>query len=114
MRKAIVLVFVLCCGSVSSQILMAQEPPSPEVVQEAPQAPVQPVPQLDLTKPSNFAEQFLHDQKEIWESPLKLRVKDLRWLAPITIGTAALMTTHADTSVSDAARRNAATLESPS
>ena len=54
-------------------------------------------------RPDNAA-QFLHEQKDLWLSPLKIRRGDVKWLAPLGAGAALLLAT--DWSVSDAARRS--------
>src|SRR5262245_782157 len=96
MLKTFPLILVLFCASVP-----------PLVAQETPQE----VSPLALPKPSNFVAQFLHDQGEIWSSPLRIKRNDLKWIAPIGVGAAALFST--DSKVSDAVRRSE-DLQSPS
>ena len=51
-------------------------------------------------KPSlehEFFKNILRDQKAIWTAPLHLQTSDGRWLAPLTIGTAALIATDQST-----------------
>src|ERR1041384_5564737 len=40
-----------------------------------------------------FFKNVLHDQKVIWTAPFHLHSKDARWIAPLGLGTAALITT---------------------
>jgi membrane-associated phospholipid phosphatase len=46
---------------------------------------------------SEFFKNILHDQKAIWTAPLHLRPRDARWLAPLGVGTAALIATDQQT-----------------
>jgi membrane-associated phospholipid phosphatase len=58
-----------------------------------------PTPQPSAT-PSlekQFFKNVLRDQKAIWTSPFHLRGRDARWLAPLGIGTAALIATDRST-----------------
>jgi membrane-associated phospholipid phosphatase len=52
-----------------------------------------PQPSKTPTLESQFFKNVLRDQKAIWTSPFRLRGRDARWLAPLGLGTAALMTT---------------------
>ena len=45
------------------------------------------------TLESKFFKNILRDQKAIWTSPFHLRGSDARWLAPLGLGTAALIAT---------------------
>jgi membrane-associated phospholipid phosphatase len=45
------------------------------------------------TLESRFFKNILRDQKAIWTSPFHLRGSDARWLAPLGLGTAALIAT---------------------
>lgn len=45
------------------------------------------------TPKTNFFKNILRDQKAIWTSPLHLHGRDARWLAPLGVGTAALILT---------------------
>jgi membrane-associated phospholipid phosphatase len=66
---------------------------------QTPVARPSPTPQPAAT-PSlerQFFKNILHDQKAIWTSPFHLRVRDARWLAPLGIGTAALIATDQST-----------------
>jgi membrane-associated phospholipid phosphatase len=44
-----------------------------------------------------FIKNILRDQKAIWTSPLHMHRRDARWLAPLGVGTAALIATDRDT-----------------
>src|SRR5713226_1708379 len=54
-----------------------------------------PTPQASATPSleSQFFKNILRDQKAIWTSPFHLRSRDARWLAPLGLGTAALIAT---------------------
>ncbi len=52
----------------------------------------------------NVARRFLADQRALWTSPLKIKPRDVKWLAPIGVGAGALLAT--DWRVSDAIRRS--------
>lgn len=58
----------------------------------------------DSTHPS-VASHLLREQEQFWKSPLKIRRGDVKWLAPLGAGAAALLAT--DWRVSNAARRSA-------
>jgi len=75
---------------------------------------IQPVEQtLDISLPhSNYVEKFLAEQRQLWESPSQIKRRDVKWLLPLGAGAAALLAT--DRKVSDAAARNAETLQPPS
>src|SRR6185436_841694 len=45
------------------------------------------------TLESRFFKNILHDQKAIWTSPFRLHRSNARWLAPLALGTGALITT---------------------
>src|SRR5437588_6815796 len=45
------------------------------------------------TLESQFFKNILHDQKAIWTAPFHLHSHDARWLAPLGLGTAALIAT---------------------
>ena len=49
------------------------------------------------TLESQFFKNILRDQKAIWTSPFHLHRRDARWLAPLGLGTAALIATDRDT-----------------
>lgn len=83
--RGVFLFFLVLFGFISAS--PAQSPaPSP-----------QPSPTITAArKPSlerHFFTNILKDQRDIWTSPFKLRVKDLRWLAPLGIATGALVAT---------------------
>jgi membrane-associated phospholipid phosphatase len=62
---------------------------------QTPSASPSPSPQAS-TSPSlerQFFKNILRDQKAIWTSPFHLRGRDARWLAPLGVGTAALIAT---------------------
>ena len=52
-----------------------------------------PQPSKTPTLESQFFKNVLRDQKAIWTSPFHLRGRDARWLAPLSLGTAALIAT---------------------
>ena len=52
-----------------------------------------PRPSKTPTLERQFLKNVLHDQKAIWTSPFHLRGRDARWLAPLSLGTAALIAT---------------------
>src|SRR5713101_4096553 len=67
----------------------AQEPaPIPSPTPQAAKAP---------TLESQFLKNVLRDQEAIWTSPFHLHGRDARWLAPLGLGTAALIATDRDT-----------------
>jgi membrane-associated phospholipid phosphatase len=49
------------------------------------------------TLESQFFKNVLHDQKAIWTAPFHLHRRDARWLAPLGVGTAALIATDRNT-----------------
>ena len=75
------LVFTLATGVTAA----AQTPePSPSPTPKASATP---------TLEREFFKNILRDQKAIWTAPLHLHTRDGRWLAPLTLGTAALIAT---------------------
>ncbi len=62
---------------------------------QAPFASPSPTPQASRTPTleSEFFKNVLRDQKAIWTSPFRLHGRDARWLAPLGLGTAALIAT---------------------
>src|SRR5260221_10168749 len=52
-----------------------------------------PQPAKTETLESQFFKNILRDQEAIWTSPFRLHGRDARWLAPLALGTAALITT---------------------
>ena len=56
-----------------------------------------PSPTATPTLEREFFKNILHDQKAIWTSPFHLHTRDGRWLAPLTLGTAALIATDQST-----------------
>src|SRR5712691_2281141 len=62
---------------------------------QTPLATPSPTPQAKKTPTleSQFFKNILCDQKAIWTSPFRLQRRDARWLAPLGLGTAALITT---------------------
>src|ERR1041384_6731932 len=55
----------------------------------APAPVASPTPTLER----EFFKNVLRDQKMIWTAPFHLHSKDARWIAPLGLGTAALITT---------------------
>jgi membrane-associated phospholipid phosphatase len=66
---------------------------------QAPSPTPSPTPQASKTPTleSQFFRNVLRDQEAIWTSPFHLHGRDARWLAPLSLGTAALMTTDRNT-----------------
>lgn len=62
---------------------------------QTPSASPSPVAQASATPTleRQFFKNILRDQKAIWTSPFHLRGRDARWLAPLGVGTAALIAT---------------------
>ena len=62
---------------------------------QAPSASPSPTPSASPspTLESQFFKNILRDQKAIWTSPFHLHGRDARWLAPLGLGTAALIAT---------------------
>lgn len=48
--------------------------------------------------PSNFVNNLVQDQREIWSSPFKARIEDLNWLAPVVGLTAGLISADSELS----------------
>ena len=71
-------------SSTQAQIPLASPSPTP-----------QPAATPSLEK--QFFKNVLHDQKAIWTSPFHLQARDGRWLAPLGLGTAALIATDRET-----------------
>ena len=64
------------------------------VISAQAQAPAPtPQPSKTPTLESQFFKNVLHDQEAIWTSPFRLHGRDARWLAPLGLGTAALIAT---------------------
>src|SRR5262249_3848596 len=82
MYKVSALIFALLCGAVSTP-LMAQ-------TTEAPPELIQPAKPTSPTGISGFASDLLHDQKDIWTSPLHINRGDFEWLAPTAAGAGVL------------------------
>src|SRR5260370_25629747 len=62
---------------------------------QAPSSTPSPTPQPSKTPTleSQFLKNVLRDQQAIWTSPFRLHGRDARWLAPLGLGTAALIAT---------------------
>src|SRR5260370_31552152 len=62
---------------------------------QAPSPTPSPTPQPSKTPTleSQFLKNVLRDQEAIWTSPFRLHGRDARWLAPLGLGTAALIAT---------------------
>jgi membrane-associated phospholipid phosphatase len=73
---------ILFSASFSTQAQTPQASPSPT-----------PQPSATPTLEKQFFKNILRDQKAIWTSPFHLRGADARWLAPLGLGTAALIAT---------------------
>ncbi len=80
-----VLAITLATGlSAMAQTLSPSPSPTPSAA---------PTPTLER----EFFKNILRDQKAIWTSPFHLHTRDGRWLAPLTLGTAALIATDQST-----------------
>jgi membrane-associated phospholipid phosphatase len=86
-RKTNYLVGVIFCllilapgSNAYAQIPLASPSPTPQAAQ---------TPTLE----SQFLKNVLRDQEAIWTSPFRLHGRDARWLAPLGLGTAALIAT---------------------
>ncbi|MEA2175563.1 MAG: hypothetical protein QOD00_3155 [Blastocatellia bacterium] len=85
------IVLIVSITFVVAQSVTAQTPsasPQP-TAQPTPQARPRPRPTLERRLLGNI----LRDQAAIWTSPLRVRESDARWLAPLGIGTVALIAT---------------------
>src|SRR5438128_11004174 len=78
-----VILFSVSYG-VAAQVPAASPSPTPKA---------KPTPTLE----SQFFKNILRDQKAIWTSPFHLHQRDARWLAPLGLGTAALIATDRST-----------------
>ena len=85
MFRIFALSFVLLWAAISTP-LMAQTVATPDIIQpdKSPSTPAS-TPGI-----SGFASDFLHDQKDIWTSPLHISRGDFEWLAPAATGAGAL------------------------
>src|SRR5258707_8444814 len=77
-----VLATVLLSAVMSAQAQTPLASPSPT-----------PQPAKTPTLESQFFKNVLRDQKAIWTAPFRLHGRDARWLAPLSLGTAALIAT---------------------
>ena len=80
---AMVLSLILFLATVSTQAQTPQASPSPPP----------PQPSATATLEKQFFKNIVLDQKAIWTSPFHLHGRDARWLAPLGLGTAALIAT---------------------
>src|SRR5436189_2657259 len=62
---------------------------------QSPSPSPSPTPKASVTRTleKRFFKNILDDQKVIWTSPFRLHGRDARWLAPLGLGTAALIAT---------------------
>jgi len=67
-----------------------------------------PIPQTSSNKrlERDFFKNILSDQKAIWTAPFHLHGRNARWLAPLALGTAALITTDRNTAAEVAESRD--------
>lgn len=98
MRKALLIVFALLCGSSVSAPVMAQTDDTQGT-------------QPEQSASRKIVSDFLNDQKAIWTSPLHISRGEIEWLAPLGVGAVALFAT--DRQISNAARSDTA-LRTPS
>jgi membrane-associated phospholipid phosphatase len=82
----LVLSAILFSASFSTQAQTPRASPSPT-----------PQPSATPTPEKQFCKNILRDQKAIWTSPFHLQGRDARWLAPLGLGTAALIATDRST-----------------
>lgn len=87
---ALVLSAILFLVVVGAQ---AQTPSSTPLPTPSPSPATSSPPSLE----SQFFKNILRDQKAIWTAPFHLHSRDARWLAPVTLGTAALIATDRET-----------------
>ena len=73
-------VFLSAVMSAQAQTPLASPSPTPQ-------------PAKTPTLESEFFKNVLRDQKAIWTAPFRLHGRDARWLAPLSLGTAALIAT---------------------
>src|SRR5258707_10607806 len=73
-------VFLSAVVSAQAQTPLASPSPTPQ-------------PSKTPTLESQFFKNVLRDQKAIWTAPFRLQGRDARWLAPLSLGTAALIAT---------------------
>jgi membrane-associated phospholipid phosphatase len=97
MRQVFAIIVTMLCGTVSVPLIAQVEAPD--------------ISQPNKTKSTNIVSDFVHDQKDIWTSPLHINRGEVEWLAPIGVGAAALFAT--DHQLSNAARSEAG-LRTPS
>src|ERR1041385_3681559 len=67
------------------------------IVAHAQAASPSPTPDASPSLEHEFLKNILRDQKAIWTAPFNLKHDDMSWLAPIGIGTAALIVTDQQT-----------------
>ncbi|MGZ8846216.1 MAG: phosphatase PAP2 family protein [Pyrinomonadaceae bacterium] len=84
------LIAILFFALVSARAQTASPTPSP-AASPAPKSSLPP------TLEHEFFKNILRDQKAIWTAPLHLHADDARWLAPLGVGTAALIATDRQT-----------------
>ncbi len=73
----------------SAQMVLAALPDAPQPQSADPK----PQPQSGDVTVRNSPRIFLHDQAAIWSSPVRLRPRDLEWLAPLALVTGAAIAT---------------------
>jgi membrane-associated phospholipid phosphatase len=83
MSKFSTITLALLCVAIATP-LMAQTTATQDLIQ--PERPTI----ASQTSISGFASDLLHDQKDIWTSPLHMNRGDFEWLAPTAVGTGAL------------------------
>ena len=79
-----VLSIIFCLAAFSTQAQTPSPSPSPQ-------------PSATETLEHQFFKNILRDQEAIWTSPLHLRGRDARWLAPLALGAAGLIATDQST-----------------
>ncbi len=83
-------------GLVLSAVLSSAVLSTPAQTPLASSSPT-PQPSATPTLEKQFFKNILRDQKAIWTSPFHLQGSDARWLAPLGLGTAALIATDRST-----------------
>src|SRR3989442_2462664 len=86
-RMTICLFGIISCGIFLSPIYSAQAQPPTPTPSPTPRAAA--TPSLER----QFFNNILDDQKAIWTSPFHMHGRDLRWMVPLGLGTAALIAT---------------------
>lgn len=98
-RCFIRILLLLAAIQIIAASALAQTSPSTSA---SPKPQASPSPSLER----QFFKNILRDQRAIWTSPLRLRGRDARWIVPLGLSTAALVSTDKYTADVDDAHRN--------